>query len=94
MISLSSDRAVCLRTRAPHRYCAAAAAHYGGVGVPYNLTDDIYLGYVHTPNGEKKIGANAAMRVLNDDISFWCEHSTIESIKSGKFFANIKNNNT
>ena len=108
------------------RYCSAVAHHYGGVGVPYNvsesvsqpvslplvvfyscprlitcrhvfaggggaqLTEGLEYTYVHTPTGETKIGANAAMRVLNDDLHYWCDKATLSAIESGDFFRDYR----
>ena len=67
-----------------------ARAAMSGVTACAQLTEGILFTYVHTPNGETKIGANAAMRVLNDDLHYWCDKATISAIESGDFFRDYR----
>ena len=75
------EHAFCLSCSGGNKHCAAVAAQYGNIGVPY--ADDV----VDYRMVDGKIGANSAMVALNDDLSFWCDAATLASIADDTFVA-------
>ena len=74
------EHAFCNSCADDNDYCRAVARHYGGVGVPYNYSGVEYTYMAALSSVGELIGANAAMRVLNEDLEYWCEASTLARV--------------